>query len=65
MEESLAYTLISIVGDFGGYLGILMGASILSVYDFLLFIFHKVFKFGTRIRKQVFFLVLREYTGKI
>ena len=44
MEESLAYTLISIVGDFGGYLGILMGASILSVYDIILYIFHKVFK---------------------
>ena len=36
MEESLAYTFINLVAEFGGYLGILMGASILSLYDFLM-----------------------------
>ena len=36
MEESLAYTFINLVAEFGGYLGILMGASILSLYEFIL-----------------------------
>ena len=34
-EEVLAYTIEDLVADFGGYLGLLLGASILSMYDFI------------------------------
>ena len=44
MEESLAYTLTNLVAEFGGYLGILMGVSILSLYDIIIYPIYKVFK---------------------
>ena len=33
-EEILRYDLLDFVAEFGGILGLLMGASILSAYDF-------------------------------
>ena len=33
MEESLAYTKLDLLADIGGYAGIFIGASILTVYD--------------------------------
>ena len=44
MEESLAYTLTNLVAEFGGYLGILMGVSILSLYDIIIYPIYKAFK---------------------
>ena len=32
-EQYLAYNLDSLIADFGGYLGLLLGQSILSFYD--------------------------------
>ena len=43
MEESLAYTLINLVAEFGGYSGILLGSSILSIYDYLAIFYHTIF----------------------
>ena len=34
-EEILRYDLLDFVAEFGGVLGLLMGASILSTYDFM------------------------------
>ncbi len=33
MKHSLAYGFSNLVADFGGYLGLLLGASLLSIYD--------------------------------
>ncbi len=35
IKHSLAYTFPNFVADFGGYLGLFLGASILSVFDVL------------------------------
>ena len=34
-EEYLRYDLLDFIAEFGGILGLLIGASILSVYDFM------------------------------
>ena len=33
IKQSLAYTWNNFIADFGGYLGLLLGASLLSIYD--------------------------------
>ena len=33
IEQSLVYTFTNFVAEFGGYLGLLLGASLLSIYD--------------------------------
>ena len=35
IEEILAYKFPDLVADFGGYLGLLLGASIVSMYDII------------------------------
>ena len=34
IKHTLAYDYTNFIADFGGYLGLLLGASILSIYDF-------------------------------
>ena len=41
-NESLTYDLGSFVGEVGGYLGLLLGASILSVFDEGQLLYHKL-----------------------
>ncbi len=36
VDEVLSYGIESFISDFGGYLGLLLGGSMLSIYDFLL-----------------------------
>ena len=36
MEESLAYTKLDLLADIGGYAGIFVGASMITVYDIAL-----------------------------
>lgn len=36
IEESLAYTMKNLLADFGGFAGIFVGASIMTIYDLLL-----------------------------
>jgi hypothetical protein len=33
MTESISYQFVNFVADFGGYLGLLLGASLLDIYD--------------------------------
>ena len=54
MEESLAYTLINLFAEFGGYLGIFMGVSILSLYDMIIYPIHKAFKLYWSASKEIF-----------
>ena len=41
-NESLTYDLGSFVGEVGGYLGLLLGASILSIFDEGQLLYHKL-----------------------
>ena len=36
-KEVFAYQFANFVADFGGYLGLCLGASLLSIYDYVLF----------------------------
>ena len=41
-EESLAYTKADFLGDFGGYVGMFVGASVVTVYDLIVVLSTKV-----------------------
>ncbi len=43
-EYSISYGFSNFVADFGGYLGLLLGASLLSIYDDLIEIFIRIYK---------------------
>ncbi len=43
-KHMLAYTFTNFVADFGGYLGLLLGASLLSIYDYITDILPPVLK---------------------
>ena len=42
-REVVSYTLTNFVADIGGYLGLLLGASILSIYDYIILVVRKLF----------------------
>ena len=44
MEESLAYTKLDLLADIGGYAGIFVGASMITVYDIALTFFSNALK---------------------
>jgi hypothetical protein len=44
------YEFQQFIGDFGGYLGLLLGASIPSIYDYLIGVLKGIFK--QRLQKQ-------------
>ncbi len=41
-KEKLSYEFTNFVADFGGYLGLLLGASLLSIYDGLIEICRRI-----------------------
>ena len=43
-KESLVYGYQDLLADFGGYLGLLLGVSMLSIYDYALELFIKIFQ---------------------
>ena len=43
-KESLVYGYQDLLADFGGYLGLLLGVSMLSIYDYTLELFIKIFQ---------------------
>ena len=43
VKEVLTYSGANFIADFGGYLGLLLGASLLSIYDSALSIFDRIF----------------------
>ena len=43
-KESLVYDYQDLLADFGGYLGLLLGVSMLSIYDYALELFIKIFQ---------------------
>ena len=40
-EESLAYTKVDFLGDFGGYVGMFVGASVVTIYDMIVVLLDK------------------------
>ena len=43
-QEYLAYDINSLIADVGGYLGLLLGYSVLSIYQWLIGCIHKALK---------------------
>ena len=43
-QEYLTYDINSLIADVGGYLGLLLGYSVLSIYQWLMGCIHKAFK---------------------
>ena len=51
IEETLAYKFQDLFADFGGYLGLLLGASIMSLYDIIMEVISRLrnLKFKTKL----------------
>ena len=45
-EESLAYTKLDLLADIGGYAGIFIGASMITIYDMTLALLRKIWTFS-------------------
>ena len=45
-EESLAYTKLDLLADIGGYAGIFIGASMITIYDMILAFLMKIWMFS-------------------
>ena len=51
IQESLSYTKINLLADIGGYSGIFLGASIVTLYDSIVGIVKRIKSYSFRICK--------------
>ena len=53
IEESLAYSNEDFLGDLGGYTGIFIGGSILTIYDMMLLLIEKGKLYTAKLKEKL------------
>ena len=61
-EESLAYTKVDFLGDFGGYVGMFVGASVVTIYDLIIVLLDKTRTLMEKLQKSGKFRQINVFT---